>query len=103
MAAMNNACIKGLSNGTLKTLKVDLCFQLEMLRLFLTSSSELSLREALIGLIMFAVIKHLNGTHYNMRHESQSFSDMTFGEFLFSFFSQATESTKTMHTKTHTD
>lgn len=69
-----------------KLLKVDLCFQLEKLSdkmLFFPnltqSSSKLSLRETLIGLIMFAVIKHLNGTHHNMRHESQWCRDVTFG------------------------
>lgn len=61
----------------LKLLKVDLLLSAQEMLLakkppFFSCSrpSELSLREILIGLIMFAVIKHLNGTPHNMRRES---------------------------------
>lgn len=62
----------------LKLFKVHLRFQPESLlakKLLsptsVQSSSKLSLSETLIGLIMFAVIKHLNGARRNTRHESQ--------------------------------
>lgn len=73
--------MKGLSNGTLKNFLFHLSFQLEML--IAKKASFLACvhsavkhqtqpeRETLIGLIMFVVIKHFNGTHRNVRLESQ--------------------------------
>lgn len=72
--------MKGLSNGTLKTFSFIFAFSwrcfclkspLSKLVCLLQSNSKLSYRETVIGLIMFAVIMHLNGTHHNVRLESQ--------------------------------
>ena len=63
---------------------------------------------------MFAVIKRLNGTRHNMRHESQWFWDVTFRKraeipLIFSLFLSLTDkkkkkphSPRTLHTNTHT-
>lgn len=41
------------------------------LQLTPAANSKLSRREKLIGLIIFAVIKHINGAHHNLRRESE--------------------------------
>lgn len=85
LAVLNSAWLKGLSNGTLKTFKRSSVavshryWQKAPLSSWL-QPSQLILREALIGLIVFAAI---HGSHHNVRRDSQWFWYVTFGELLF--------------------